>query len=354
MQKRRTTKKIYIGNTAIGGDSPITVQSMANTITSDTENTVNQIKHLESLGCEIIRVAVPDEFSAFSIKKIKNGINIPLIADIHFDYKLALIAIDNGADAIRINPGNIGSENKVKAIVDAAKSNDISLRIGVNAGSLEKNLQKKYGITPEALVESAERHIKFLEKNNFDNFKLSVKASSVPLTIKAYELLSSKTEYPLHIGITEAGTLFRGMIKSSVGIGTLLSKGIGDTLRVSLTGDPSEEVKVGWEILRSLNIRKKGPEFISCPTCGRTEIDLVKLASDVEKALEKLNEPVTIAVMGCPVNGPGEAKDSDYGIAGGKGLGIIFKKGKVIAKVSEKELLSAFLNLLRNDGYCID
>jgi len=351
MLKRKKTKQIYVGNVAVGGDAPISVQSMTNTRTSDIEATVTQIKSLESLGCDIVRVAVPDDDSAAALGKIKSSVKIPIIADIHFDYRLALKSIKNGANAVRINPGNIGSHEKVTAIIQAAKEYGISIRIGVNSGSLEKSLLEKYGVTANALVESALRHVDFFERNNFYDIKISVKASSVPLTIDAYKLLSEKVDYPLHIGVTEAGTLFKGMIKSSVGIGALLEEGIGDTLRVSLTGSPEDEVKVGWEILKSLNLRRRGPEFISCPTCGRTEIDLMDLAAKVEKAFEKLEEPLSIAVMGCAVNGPGEARHCDYGIAGGKGQGIIFRKGVVVEKVPEKDLLERFVNLLQKDGY---
>lgn len=351
MQIRKQTKEIYVGDIAVGGDAPVSIQSMTNTRTSDIEATVSQIKSLESLGCDIIRVAVPDNDSAEALASIKSYINIPIIADIHFDYRLALKAIKNGADAVRINPGNIGNPDKVRSILNTAKEYEIPIRIGVNSGSLEKDLLDKYGVTPESLVESALRHVDFFEKNHFYNIKISVKASSIPLTIGAYKLLSEKVDYPLHIGVTEAGTLFKGMIKSSVGIGSLLSQGIGDTLRVSLTGGPEDEVKVGWEILKSLSLRHRGPEFISCPTCGRTEIDLVGLTAKVENALEGLKEPLSIAVMGCPVNGPGEAKNSDYGIAGGRGVGIIFKKGEVVEKVSEGELLERFVKLLQDDGY---
>jgi len=351
MLDKRKTKQIYVGDVAVGGDAPVSIQSMTNTRTSDIEATVRQIKSLESLSCEIIRVAVPDNDSAVALGKIRSSVKIPVIADIHFDYRLALKAIQYGADAVRINPGNIGNNEKVASIIRAAKDSGIPIRIGVNAGSLEKDLLEKYGVTDRALVESALRHVDFFEKNDFYDIKVSVKASSIPLTIDAYKLLSEKVDYPLHIGITEAGTLFKGMIKSSVGIGALLSEGIGDTLRVSLTGNPEDEVKVGWEIVKSLNLRQRGPEFISCPTCGRTEIELADLAAMVEKSLEKLKEPLSIAVMGCPVNGPGEAKNCDYGIAGGRGQGIIFKKGVVVEKVPEKELLDKFVNLLRKDGY---
>lgn len=323
---------------------------MTNTDTRDVEATVNQIKSLEESGCEIVRSAVPDMEAAEKLRDIKDLINIPLIADIHFDYKLALKSIESGCDGIRINPGNIGSDDKVKKVIDAAKQNGCAIRIGVNAGSLEKELLKKYGVTAEALVLSAGRHIDFFEKNNFNNIKISLKASSVPLTIKAYQIFSEKYDYPLHIGVTEAGTVFTGSIKSSVGIGAMLAMGLGDTLRVSLTGDPVQEVRVGWEILKSLGLRKRGPEIISCPTCGRTEINLIELAEKVESVLSSFKAHVSVAVMGCPVNGPGEAREADYGIAGGKGNGLLFKKGVIIKKVKEENLLNELINLLKADG----
>lgn len=343
------TREITIGNLVLGGSNPIRVQSMTNTDTRDIEKTVNQINNLEKAGCEIIRCAVLDDDAALSIKKIKDKINIPLVADIHFDYNLAIKSLENGADCVRINPGNLGGLEKTKKVVDATKMAKASIRIGVNSGSLEKHLLKEMGVCAESLAKSALINAKILEDMDFYNFKVSLKASSVPMTIKAYKLFSKQNNAPLHIGVTEAGTNFSGTIKSSVGIGALLSLGIGDTLRVSLTGDPIDEVRVGWQILSSLDIRKRGPEIISCPTCGRTEIDLIGLAESVEKLLQNSKSLITVAVMGCAVNGPGEAREADYGIAGGRGLGIIFRKGEVIKKVKENQLLDEFKKILKND-----
>ncbi len=335
----RKSRVIEIGNVKIGGSNPVVVQSMTNTKTEDVNATADQIAKLEKAGCEIVRVAVPTEEAAEKIKDLKDRINIPLIADIHFLYKLAILSIENGADAIRINPGNIGSSDRVKKIVDCARAHNISIRIGVNAGSLEREIFEKFGeVSADALVESAIKNIKLVEKFGFDKIKVSLKASDVNLTIEAYKKLSQIVDYPMHIGITEAGTLKSGIIKSSVGIGILLYEGIGDTIRVSLTGDPVEEVRVAWKILDCLNIRKRGVEIISCPTCGRTEIDIINLAQRVEDKLSFIEKPIKVAVMGCVVNGPGEAKEADIGIAGGKGVGLIFKKGKVIKKVSENNL----------------
>lgn len=344
------TREIKVGNLTLGGDNPVRVQSMTNTDTRDIEKTVNQINTLEDAGCEIIRCAILDEDAAKAIKTIKDKINIPFIADIHFDYRLAIKSIENGADCIRINPGNLGGFERTKIVVDAAKMANSSIRIGVNSGSLEKHLLKEMGVCAESLAKSALINSQYLEDMNFYNFKVSLKASSVPMTIKAYRLFSEQNNAPLHIGVTEAGTNFSGTIKSSVGIGSLLSLGIGDTLRVSLTGDPVDEVRVGWQILSSLDLRKRGPEIISCPTCGRTEIDLIGLAEEVERILSKSKSLVTVAVMGCPVNGPGEAKEADYGIAGGRGLGIIFRKGEVLKKVKEDTLLDEFIEILKNDN----
>lgn len=337
---RRKTRKIYYGNVAVGGDAPISVQSMTNTKTTDLEKTINQIQRLSKAGCEIIRVAVPDMDSAKKLSELKKSIGIPLIADIHFDYRLALEAIKQGVDGLRLNPGNIGQANKVREIVLQAKSAKIPIRIGVNSGSIEKELLYKYGSpTAEGMVESALKHIKILEKNNFEEIVISLKSTDIMMTIKAYQLMAEKVDYPLHIGITEAGTFWSGTIKSSIGIGSLLAQGLGDTIRISLTGDPIEEVKVGWQILKALRLRKKGPEIISCPTCGRTEINLIKLAEEVEKRFANLKKDITIAVMGCAVNGPGEAREADIGIAGGKGEGLVFKKGKLVKKVPENQLL---------------
>lgn len=340
----RRTKKIWVGWVSIGGDSPIRVQSMTNTDTRDVASTVRQILELEEVGCELVRVAVVDKEAAQKLALIKKQINIPLIADIHFDYRLALMALEQGVDGLRLNPGNIGGEDKVDKVVERAKEYKVPIRIGVNAGSLEKDLLQQYGPTPEAMVKSALRHVTLLEERDFREIKISLKASSVLKTIKAYQLLARKVDYPLHIGITEAGTLLRGTVKSSVGLGILLYEGIGDTLRVSLTDSPVKEVQVAWEILRSLELRSRGPEIIACPTCGRTEIDLIKLAQEVEEALRGVKEVFTVAVMGCVVNGPGEAKEADIGLAGGKDLGLIFVKGKVKKKVKGREnLLKSFL-----------
>lgn len=340
---RRITKKVKCGNIFIGGDTPVSIQSMTNTDTRNIDKTIDQIKSLEEAGCEISRIAIPDMEAAMAVSKIKKNISIPLVADIHFDYRLALKCIENGIDKLRINPGNIGEARRVKKIVYEAKAREIPIRIGVNAGSLEKDIIEKYGVTPKALVESAMGHVKILEDLDFDKIIISLKASDVKLTLDAYKLLSEKVNYPLHIGITEAGTVWRGTIKSAIGIGALLLNGIGDTLRVSLTGDPGEEVRVAKEILQSLNIRKFGINFISCPTCGRTQIDLVKLTKEIEKNLSHVNLPITVAVMGCAVNGPGEAREADIGIAGGKGSALLFKKGKIIRKIPECEIIETIL-----------
>lgn len=341
---RRKTKEIKIGNVYIGGNNPIAIQSMCNTDTRDIEKTCIQIEELEKAGCEIIRVAVPDIEAAEALKEIKNRINIPLVADIHFDYKLALKAIENGIDKLRINPGNIGSENRIKEVVNSAKEKNIPIRIGVNSGSLEKDILNKYnGVTSEGLVESALKHVHILEKYNFQNIVVSIKASNVPFSIESYSLLSQKIDYPIHLGITESGTVWTGSIKSAVGIGSILAMGIGDTIRVSLTGKPVEEIKTAKEILKSLNLRKFGVEFISCPTCGRTEIDLISIANKVEKECMNINKNIKVAVMGCVVNGPGEAKEADIGIAGGKGYGLIFKKGEILKRVQENQLIDELM-----------
>lgn len=334
--ERRKTRQIQVGKVKIGGDAPISVQSMTNTSTDDAAATLRQIGELAAAGCEIIRCAVPDMAAAEGLKRIVSESPIPVIADIHFDYKLALAAIDAGVDGLRLNPGNIGGNDRVAAVVDAAKKRNIPIRIGVNAGSLPKDLLEKYGHpTAEALVEAAWRHIHILEEMDYRNIKVSLKAHDVPLTVAAYRLLASQCDYPLHVGITEAGTINSGIIKSAVGIGTLLAEGIGDTIRVSLTGDPVREVKVAYDVLKSLGLREYGPTLISCPTCGRTKINLEKLALEVERRLEKISEPITVAVMGCVVNGPGEAREADVGIAGGINEGLIFKKGVVLKKVPE-------------------
>ncbi|WP_026766748.1 flavodoxin-dependent (E)-4-hydroxy-3-methylbut-2-enyl-diphosphate synthase [Selenomonas ruminantium] len=340
MFERKNTRQIHIGNVAIGGGAPISVQSMCNTKTTDTKATVAQIKALQNAGCDIVRVAVPDMEAAQNLGNIIKEINIPLVADIHFDYKLALEAIKQGISALRLNPGNIGGEEKVRAVVKAAKEAHIPIRIGVNAGSLDKKILAKYGeVTPEALVESAMQHVKILEDLDFHDLKISLKAHDVPLTLAAYRLMSKTVDYPLHLGITEAGTVNTGIIKSAVGIGALLSEGIGDTFRISLTGDPVVEVKVANEILKSLGLKEYGPTLVACPTCGRTSIDLPAIAEQVEKKLEGIKDPIDVAVMGCVVNGPGEARGADVGIAGGNGEGLIFRKGEIIRKVPEENLV---------------
>lgn len=344
MIQRKKTQQIKIGNIYIGGDAPIAVQSMTNTDTRNVEATLGQIRALRTAGCDIVRLAVPDMAAADALYDITRGVNMPMVADIHFDYRLALKAIENGVAKLRINPGNIGSREKVEIVAKACLDQGIPIRIGVNSGSLEKDLLEKYGgPKPEALVESALRHVAILDEVNFRDVVISIKSSNVERTIEAYRLLSRKTDLPLHIGVTEAGTLWRGTIKSAVGIGTLLAEGIGDTLRVSLTGDPVEEIKVGREILKAVGHLKDGIEFVSCPTCGRTEIDLIGIANEVERRLEGVKKDIKVAVMGCVVNGPGEARDADIGIAGGKGVGLIFKKGIIIRQVREEELVEALL-----------
>ncbi|MBW1744561.1 MAG: flavodoxin-dependent (E)-4-hydroxy-3-methylbut-2-enyl-diphosphate synthase, partial [Deltaproteobacteria bacterium] len=333
---RKQTRQISIGGVKIGGGAPISVQSMTSTFTHDVDATVAQIRRLEEVGCELVRVAVPDQPAAEAVSSIKKRISIPLIADIHFDYRLAIAAVEAGADALRINPGNIGAAKKVKAVAQAAKARGIPIRVGVNAGSLEKKLLKKYGgATPQAMVESALRNVELLKSFDFHEIKISIKASDVLRTVEAYRLLSSQSDLPLHVGVTEAGSLYSGTVKSALGIGILLSEGIGDTIRVSLTRDPVDEVRVGYEILKALKIRERGPDIISCPTCGRCDIDLVKLVERVEATLLTMTTPVQLAIMGCVVNGPGEAREADIGIACGKGHGVLFKKGKVARKVPE-------------------
>lgn len=347
MFERKFTNKISVRNIPIGGNSQIVIQSMTNTASSDIEGTLNQIERLTKAGCQIVRIAVPDENGIKSFKAIRNQSTVPLVADIHFDYKLAIAAIEAGADKIRINPGNIGSAERVKMVTDAARSANIPIRIGVNSGSLQKNLLQKYGgPTAEALLESAQGYISMMNSWNFNNIILSIKASDVLTTIKACRLLSSHTDVPQHIGITESGTVRSGSIRSSVGIGTLLAEGVGDTIRISLAGDPVEEIFVAKEILKSLNLLK-GPVVIACPTCGRTQIDVASLASQVEQIVSGIEIPIKIAVMGCVVNGPGEARDADIGIAGGKHEGLLFVKGEPICKVPENELITTFKKLLQ-------
>ena len=337
---RDQTKKIQIGNVCIGGGCPVAIQSMTNTKTEDVESTVKQIQALEKAGCEIIRCAVPTMEAAEALAKIKEQIQIPLVADIHFDYRLAIAAIENGADKIRINPGNIGDESRVKAVVDKAKEYGIPIRVGVNSGSLEKILVEKYGgVTAQGLVESAMDKVHLIEKMGYDNLVVSIKSSDVMMCVKAHELIVSECPYPLHVGITESGTLLAGNIKSSIGLGLILNQGIGDTIRVSLTGDPVEEIKSAKLILKTLGLRKGGIEVVSCPTCGRTKIDLIGLANQVEQMVADIPLDIKVAVMGCVVNGPGEAKEADIGIAGGIGEGLLIKKGEVVKKVKEDQLL---------------
>ena len=342
MMERHKTREVKIGNRIIGGNHPIAIQSMTNTKTEDVAATVAQIHQLTKAGCEIIRCAVPTMEAAKALGEIKKQITIPLVADIHFDYRLAIAAMENGADKIRINPGNIGSADRVKAVVDEAKSRNIPIRVGVNSGSLEKDLVEKYhGVTAEGIVESALDKVKMIEDMGYDNLVISIKSSDVMMCVKAHELIASKTEHPLHVGITEAGTLISGNIKSSIGLGLILSKGIGDTIRVSLTGDPIEEIKSAKLILRTLGLRKGGIEVVSCPTCGRTQINLIQLANQVETMVAEFPLDIKVAVMGCVVNGPGEAKEADLGVAGGIGEGLIIKHGRVFKKVPVEELLPA-------------
>ncbi|WP_456434501.1 flavodoxin-dependent (E)-4-hydroxy-3-methylbut-2-enyl-diphosphate synthase [Thermosulfuriphilus sp.] len=346
MVKRRKTRQITLGPVKIGGGAPIVVQSMTNTDTRDPSATLKQIEHLAQVGCEIVRVAVPDERAAQTLKEISSRSPLPIIADIHFDWRLAIAAIESGVQGLRINPGNIKGPEKVARIIAVAKDQGVCIRIGVNAGSLEKDLLKAYGgPTAEALVESALRHLDFVVGDlGYENLKVSLKSSDVWTTISAYRLFSQKSDFPLHLGVTEAGGLIAGTVKSSVALGILLAEGIGDTIRVSLTRDPTEEVRVAYEILRSLRLRERGPEIISCPTCGRCEINLFAIAEEVERWAARVDTPLKLAVMGCVVNGPGEAREADIGLAGGRGVGIIFRRGRVIRKVKEAEILQAFFD----------
>ena len=345
---RKHTRELHLGNIRIGAGSPIVVQSMTNSDTRDVDSTLEQINRLAKAGCEIVRVAVPDDTAAKALRRIHDGSPVPLIADIHFDYRLAIAALEAGLEGLRINPGNIGGRREVDAVVDAAKNRKAVIRIGVNSGSVEKSLLERYhGPTPEAMVDSALRHVRMLEERNFYDIKISIKSSSVLDTIDAYRRLSSRCDYPLHLGVTEAGGPLRGAVKSSVALGLLLAEGIGDTLRISLTADPEQELTVAWELLRSLGLRKRGPDIVSCPTCGRCEINLVELAAKIEQRLADETAPIKVAVMGCVVNGPGEAREADIGLAGGRDKGIIFRKGEVIRSVRGQDaLLTAFLEEL--------
>ena len=349
MAERKSTREVRIGDVVIGGNHPIAIQSMTNTKTQDVEATVAQILQLERAGCQIIRSTVPDMEAAKALQEIKKQIHIPLVADIHFDYRLAIAAMENGADKIRINPGNIGSAERVKAVVDCARERNIPIRVGVNSGSLEKELVEKYhGVTAEGIVESALDKVKMIEDFGYDNLVISIKSSDVMMCVKAHELISKQTDYPLHVGITEAGTLYSGNIKSAIGLGIILNQGIGDTIRVSLTGAPLEEIKSAKRILKTLGLRKGGIEVVSCPTCGRTQIDLIGLANKVETMVQDIPLDIKVAVMGCVVNGPGEAKEADIGIAGGVGVGLLIKHGEIIKKVPEDQLLDTLREELLN------
>ena len=344
------TKQITVGPVKIGGGAPVSIQSMLNTRTTDVEGSLRQIRELAAAGCEIARLAVYDQDAAAAFGKICGASPLPLVADIHFDYRLAILAAEAGASKIRINPGNIGSEDRVKAVADCCKAHHIPIRIGVNGGSLEKDLLQKYGHpTPEALVESAFSHIRLLEKFGFDDICVSMKSSSVPLMMKAYQLFSAQSDYPLHVGVTETGTERMGTIKSAMGIGALLCQGIGDTIRVSLTADPVEEVRAGIAILKAAGLRREGVRFVSCPTCGRTQIDLIALAQEVEQRLQGLERDITVAVMGCVVNGPGEAHEADYGIAGGKDCGLLFRRGEILGKYPADKLADALVDLILSE-----
>ena len=346
---RKQTKEIHIGNRVIGGNNPVLIQSMTNTKTEDVKATVEQILKLEAAGCEIIRCAVPTMEAAKALAEIKKQIHIPLVADIHFDYKLAIAAMENGADKIRINPGNIGDNERVKAVIDVAKEKNIPIRVGVNSGSLEKHLVEKYkGVTAEGIVESALDKVKLIEDMGYDNLVVSIKSSDVLMCIKAHELIAKKIKYPLHVGITESGTVYSGNIKSSVGLGAILYQGIGNTIRVSLSGDPVEEIKTAKLVLKTLGLRTGGIEVVSCPTCGRTQIDLIGLANQVEDMVKDIPLDIKVAVMGCVVNGPGEAKEADIGIAGGKGEGLLIKKGQIVKKIPEDQLLAVLREELLN------
>jgi len=346
---RQNTKEIRIGDVVIGGNHPVAIQSMTNTKTEDIKGTIEQIHRLEAAGCEIVRCTVPTLEAAEALREIKKNIQIPLVADIHFDYRMAIAAIENGADKIRINPGNIGGEERLRAVVDKAKEHEIPIRVGVNSGSLEKTLLEKYGaVTAEGIVESALDKVRMIEEMEYDNLVVSIKSSDVMMCVKAHELIAEQCPYPLHVGITEAGTVYSGNIKSSIGLGIILYEGIGNTIRVSLTGDPAEEIRSAKLILKTLGLRKGGIEVVSCPTCGRTQIDLIGLANQVEKMVQEFPLDLKVAVMGCVVNGPGEAREADIGIAGGKGEGLLIKKGEVVKKVKEEELLETLRRELQN------
>ncbi len=344
MSSKRRSRQVSVGGITLGGDAPIRVQSMTNTDTRNVTATVEQIRRLQRSGCEIVRVAVPDEEAARALREIKKEVDLPIVADIHFDYRLALGALEAGVDKLRINPGNIGRREKVEVVARAAKERGVPIRIGVNSGSLRRDILRKYGsATAEAMVESALEEVKILEEVGFEDIVISLKASDVPRTVRAYKLIADRVPYPLHIGITEAGTVRSGAVRSAVGLGILLWEGIGDTIRVSLCGDPVEEVWTAYEILKALGLRRRGATVVACPTCGRTEIDVVSLAERVERALAEVEEPITVAVMGCVVNGPGEAREADVGVAGGRGVGVLFRRGKVVRKVNQEKLFEALM-----------
>ncbi len=347
---RRKTRQVKVGNIFIGGDAPIAVQTMAKTKTDDTKATIEQIHKIQQAGADLVRVAVPDEASAKSLGWIRLNIHIPLVADIHFNAKFAMIALEQGVDKLRLNPGNIRNEAKIRDIVRAAKERSVPIRIGVNAGSLDPDIKERYGLTPRAIVESAKRELSYFDKEDFGDVVISLKASDVKTCIAAYKLAAEELgDYPFHLGVTEAGITRIGTVKSAIGMGVILSEGIGDTLRVSLTGDPIDEVKVGWDILQGLELRRRGPNVISCPSCGRCDIDVVPLAVQVNEAISDISQPVSIAVMGCEVNGPGEAKSADYGVAGGNGISLIFKKGQVVARATPENQLEVLMNVIRED-----
>ncbi len=345
----KATKQILVGGVPVGGGAPVTVQSMTNTRTDDVEATLAQIRALAAAGCEIVRCAVPDMAAARALVEIKTGSPLPVVADIHFDYRLALAAVESGADKIRINPGNIGSEENVRAVAEACAARGVPIRVGVNSGSIDKDLLAQYGRCPRALVESALRQVRLLESMRFTDICISIKSSDVRETVDAYRLLASQTDYPLHVGVTEAGTEYNGLVRSAVGVGALLLDGIGDTIRVSLTADPVAEIRAGVAILKAAGLRREGVRVVSCPTCGRTRIDLIPLAKRVEDALRDEKRDITVAVMGCAVNGPGEAREADYGVAGGDGEGVLFKKGEIVGKVPGDRLLEALLDLIRSN-----
>jgi len=343
MIARRRSLQVKVGRVTLGGDAPVRVQSMTNTNPHDVAATVEQVRRLEEAGCEMVRLAVPDEGAVRALRDIRKEVDVPIVADIHFDHRLALGALEAGADKLRINPGNIGGRDKVEAVARAAKERGVPIRVGVNSGSIRRDFLKKYGPTAEAMVESALEEVRILEEVGFQDIVVSLKASDVPRTVRAYELIADRVPYPLHIGITEAGTVRSGSVRSAVGLGILLWEGIGDTVRVSLSGDPVEEVRVAYEILKSLDLRRRGAKVVACPTCGRAEIDVASLAERVERALEGLERPLTVAVMGCVVNGPGEAKEADVGVAGGRRGGVVFREGKVVRRVEEEEIFDALM-----------